>query len=374
MFHMIETFINDLEEKGEVIRKEGTSQRVSLRGISKYYGNRAVIRDVSFAIRQGEILALLGPSGSGKTTILRLIAGFEQLDKGEIYIQQKLMAGLHVSIAPERRSVGMMFQDYALFPHMTVVKNVVYGLKGMERRRQEKVLEGMLALVGMEGYGDRYPHQLSGGEQQRIALARALAPCPAALLLDEPFSNLDADMRSRMRLEVLSILQRANTTTIIVTHDQEEAFTLADRVGVLKEGRLEQLDTPENIYHKPRTPFVARFVGQADFLKAVAGNDRVETELGHFSVEEPIPDLRFRVMIRPDDIGFTPDEQGEAEIIGREFLGSENLYSIRLRSGQMVRSSRPSMDIYRVGQKVSVQANLDHVVIFPSEEFEQEQL
>jgi iron(III) transport system ATP-binding protein len=345
---------------------------VSLRGVSKFYGNTTVIRNISFEIRQGEILALLGPSGSGKTTILRLIAGFEQLDQGEIYIQQKLTAGPNVSIAPERRSVGMMFQDYALFPHMTVAKNVVYGLKGMERRRREKVLAGMLSLVGMEGYGDRYPHQLSGGEQQRIALARALAPCPAALLLDEPFSNLDADMRSRMRLEVLSILQRANTTTIIVTHDQEEAFTLADRVGVLREGRLEQLDTPENIYHKPRTPFVARFVGQADFLRAVARDDRVETELGHFSVEEPIPDLRFRVMIRPDDIGFTPDDQGDALIIGREFLGSENLYSIRLGSGQMVRSSQPSMAIYHIGQKVSVTANLDHVVVFPSVEFEQE--
>jgi iron(III) transport system ATP-binding protein len=369
---MIKTSINEPAQKTDAERKEAASQRVSLQRISKSYGNTAVIRDVSFEIRQGEILALLGPSGSGKTTILRLIAGFEQLDEGEIFIQQRLLAGRHFSIAPERRSVGMMFQDYALFPHMTVAKNVRYGLTGMERPRQEKVLAGMLALVGMEGYGDRYPHQLSGGEQQRVALARALAPCPAALLLDEPFSNLDADMRNRMRLEVLSILQRANTTTILVTHDQEEAFTLADRVGVLKEGRLEQLDTPETIYHQPRTPFVARFVGQADFLTAVAKHNRVETELGHFSIEAPIPRHRLSVMIRPDDIDFTSDDQGEAVIIGREFLGSENLYSILLPSGQIVRSSQPSMAVYRVDQKVSVQANLDHVVVFPSEEFEQE--
>ncbi len=368
---MINSSINEPAQKRAAERHENVSQRVILRGVSKSYGSTAIIRDVSFEMRQGEILALLGPSGSGKTTILRLIAGFEQLDKGEIFIQQTLTASLHLSIAPERRSVGMMFQDYALFPHMTVAKNVRYGLKGMDRRQQEKVLAGMLTLVGMEGYGGRYPHQLSGGEQQRIALARALAPCPAALLLDEPFSNLDADMRSRMRLEVLSILQRANTTTILVTHDQEEAFTLADRVGVLKEGRLEQLDTPESLYHRPRTPFVARFVGQADFLAAVAKNGRVETELGHFSVEGPIPPLGLRVMIRPDDIDFIPDDRGEAVIISREFLGSENLYSIRLRSGQMVRSSRPSMAIYRVDQKVSVQANLNHVVIFPSEAFEE---
>lgn len=368
---MIDTSIKESEGKEVTEMKGDPSPRVSLRGVSKSYGNSAVIRDISFEIRQGEILALLGPSGSGKTTILRLIAGFEQVDEGEIYIQQRLLADRHFFVSPEQRSVGMMFQDYALFPHMTVAKNVLYGLKGMERRRREKVLAGMLALVGMEGYQDRYPHQLSGGEQQRVALARALAPCPSALLLDEPFSNLDADMRSRMRLEVLSILQRANTTTILVTHDQEEAFTLADRVGVLKKGRLEQLDTPEIIYHSPRTPFVARFVGQADFLEAVAKRGRVETELGHFSIEGPIPGQRLSVMIRPDDIGFTPDDQGEGAIIGREFLGSENLYTIRLRSGQMVRSSQPSMVIFRVGQKVTVQADLDHVIIFPSEEFEQ---
>jgi iron(III) transport system ATP-binding protein len=195
---MIASSITESENERGAQGKEDASQRVSLRGVSKSYDNTAVSRDISFEIRQGEILALLGPSGSGKTTILRLIAGFEQIDKGEIFIQQRLLAGRHFSIAPEQRSVGMMFQDYALFPHMTVAKNVRYGLKGMERRRQEKVLVGMLALVGMEGYEDRYPHQLSGGEQQRVALARALAPCPAALLLDEPFSNLDADMRSRM--------------------------------------------------------------------------------------------------------------------------------------------------------------------------------
>ncbi|MEE8416070.1 MAG: ABC transporter ATP-binding protein [Desulfobacterales bacterium] len=343
---------------------------VSLRGVSKTYGDTQVIEKVSFEIKQGEILALLGPSGCGKTTTLRLIAGFEQPDEGTIYIQGTRAASSNFSMPPEQRSVGMMFQEYALFPHMTVPENVVYGLKGMERWQQKKVLAGMLELVDMEGYEDRYPHQLSGGEQQRVAVARALAPCPAALLLDEPFSNLDTDLRTQMRSEVLSILHRAGTTAILVTHDQEEAFILADRVGVLNQGRLEQLGTPEDIYHRPRTPFVAKFVGQADFLTAVVKGGQVETELGSFSVDETIPHRRLRVMIRPDDIDFVIDDQGKATIVNREFLGFENLYSIRLGSGQMVRSSQPSTSIYPIDRKVHITANLDHVVVFPYNEIE----
>lgn len=360
------------QQKTEVETKADTPQVVCLRGASKAYGDTPVIENISFEINQGEILALLGPSGCGKTTTLRLIAGFEQLDAGEIYIQERLAASPDFSMPPEQRSVGMMFQDYALFPHMTVAQNIVYGLAGMERWRQKKILSGMLELVGMEGYDDRYPHQLSGGEQQRVAVARALAPCPSALLLDEPFSNLDADLRTQMRVEVLSILRRAKTTAILVTHDQEEAFILADRVGVLNEGRLEQLDTPEDIYHRPRTPFVAKFVGQADFLTAVVKNGRVETELGSFSVDEPIPHIGLRVMIRPDDIDFVVDDEGEATLVGREFLGSENFYSIRLGSGEIVRSSQPSTAIFPIQQRIHVKANLDHVVVFPSDKMEEE--
>jgi len=346
---------------------------VSLQEVLKTFGNTLVIDKVSFEIKQGEILALLGPSGCGKTTTLRLIAGFEQPDAGTICIQGTEAASPSFLMPPEQRSVGMIFQEYALFPHMTVVENVVYGLKGMERLQQKKVLAGMLELVDMEGYEDRYPYQLSGGEQQRVAVARALAPCPAALLLDEPFSNLDADLRTQMRLEVLSILRRAGTTAILVTHDQEEAFILADRVGVLNQGRLEQLDTPEDIYHRPQTPFVARFVGQADFLTAVVKEGQVKTELGSFSLDEPLPHRGLRVMIRPDDIDFTIDDRGEATIVNREFLGSENLYSIRLGSDEMVRSSQPSTTIYPIDQKVHITANLDHVVIFPYDKKEIEE-
>lgn len=354
--------------RGQGESESNTNTQVSLRGIYKAFDRITVVQDLSFEIRRGEILALLGPSGCGKTTTLRLIAGFEQPDKGEIIIQGSLVASPDLALPPERRSMGMVFQDYALFPHMTVAENIVYGLRDLEQWRKERVVTGMLEMVGMEGHSSYYPYQLSGGQQQRVAVARALAPCPAALLLDEPFSNLDADMRSQMRLEVLSILRQAKTTAILVTHDQEEAFTLADRVGVLNQGRLEQLDTPEGIYHRPQTPFVARFVGQADFLPAEVKQGHVVTELGSFTTNEHLPGARLSVMIRPDDIDFTPDDQAKAVIMGREFRGSENIYSIRLGSGQVVRSSQPSTAIYPLKQRVQILANLDHVVIFPADE------
>ncbi len=365
--------VHNMSNMGTILQQQVKSEsnsntQVNLRGIYKAFNDITVIQDLSFEIRQGEILALLGPSGCGKTTTLRLAAGFEQPDKGEIFIRGRLVASPDVFLPPERRSVGMVFQDYALFPHMTVAENIVYGLRSLERWRQEKVLTGMLELVGMVGYGGYYAHQLSGGQQQRVAVARALAPCPAALLLDEPFSNLDADMRSQMRLEVLSILRQAMTTAILVTHDQEEAFTLADRVGVLNQGKLDQLDTPEAIYHRPKTPFVARFVGQADFLRAEVKQGHVVTELGSFTTNEPLLGARLSVMIRPDDIDFIGDDQAKTVIVGREFRGSENIYSIRLESGQVVRSSQPSTAIYPLKQSVQVRANLDHVVIFPADE------
>ena len=361
---------NDSHKRAIEIESAAPFPVVSLRGVSKTFRSVAVVGNVSFELQRGEILALLGPSGCGKTTTLRLIAGFEKPDAGRILVQGKLVAGSDFFIPPEQRSVGLVFQDYALFPHKTVADNVVYGLKGMEKRRKERVLSEMLDLVGLKGYESRYPHQLSGGEQQRVAVARALSPCPSALLLDEPFSSLDADMRSQMRMEVLSILRRAKTTAILVTHDQEEAFSLADRVGVLNKGRLEQLDTPEVIYHRPSTIFVARFVGQADFLTADVSNGRLKTEVGTFTIERSISSPKVRLMVRPDDIKIVPESNGNAVIIGRDFRGSENLYSIRLGSGQVVRSNRPSTAIYPINQRVRTWADMDHLVTFPCGESE----
>ncbi len=365
MIDNIDTLSSVAHTRPEEKTKAGSPAVVRLKGVSKTFAGIPVIRDISFEVKRAEILALLGPSGCGKTTTLRLIAGFEQLDSGEILIEGRRASAPDFTMPPERRSVGMMFQDYALFPHLTVAENVIYGLKDLERWRRERVVAHMLELVGLKDYSGRYPHQLSGGEQQRVALARALAPCPSALLLDEPFSNLDADMRSQMRLEVLSILRRARTTAILVTHDQEEAFTLADRVGVLNRGQLEQLDTPESIYHRPRTPFVARFVGQTDFLTAEVINGLVKTEIGSFSTEGPLPGVRLKVMIRPGDISFIPDKEGNAVIVDREFRGYENLYSLRLGSGQRIRSSRPSKAVYPLKLRVQVRADLDQLVIFP---------
>lgn len=247
---------------------------------------------------------------------------------------------------------------------MTVSQNVSFGLKHLPEEQQQ-VTKRMLRLVNMNGMAHRYPHQLSGGEKQRVGLARALAPRPSVLLMDEPFSNLDPDLRSRMRLEVRSILQQANTTTILVTHDQEEAYILGDRVAVLNKGSLEQVDSPENLYHLPATPFVAKFVGQADFIPGRVEGCTITTELGLFPYDGPSASAHVRVMVRPDDIEIAPDEGSDAVIIGREFRGSENMYAIKLASGNIIMSTQASTLVYPLGLKVSVKALLRHVVAFP---------
>jgi len=330
-------------------------------------GGAPAVDDLSLAVERGRILALLGPSGCGKTTTLRLIAGFETPDAGRITIAGRTIAdaraGVHVE--PEARGVGIVFQDYALFPHLTVGENVAFGLP--RTARGERVGQ-ILDLVGLADLTDRYPHELSGGQQQRVAVARALAPAPAVILLDEPFSNLDADLRAQMRDEVEKILRSTGTTAVFVTHDQEEAFTIADQVGVLDRGRLEQLGPPEAIYHHPATPFVAEFVGAADFLPGIVTSQGIVTEIGVFgNVEGREPGEKVRVMIRPDDVTFVPDPQGEAVILRRSFRGSENLYSLGLPSGHRVHSSQPSSAAFATGTRVRPEAHVLHVVTFPAE-------
>ena len=330
-------------------------------------GGAPAVDDLSLAVERGRILALLGPSGCGKTTTLRLIAGFETPNAGRITIAGRTVAdardGAHVE--PEARGVGIVFQDYALFPHLTVGENVAFGLP--RTARGERVGQ-ILDLVGLADLTDRYPHELSGGQQQRVAVARALAPAPAVILLDEPFSNLDADLRAQMRDEVEKILRSTGTTAIFVTHDQEEAFTIADHVGVLDRGRLEQLGPPEAIYHHPATPFVAEFVGAADFLPGIVTSQGIVTEIGVFgNVEAREPGEKVRVMIRPDDVTFVPDPQGEAVILRRSFRGSENLYSLGLPSGHRVHSSQPSSAAFATGTRVRPEAHVIHVVTFPAE-------
>jgi len=325
---------------------------------------------LSVAVERGQILALLGPSGCGKTTTLRLIAGFEAPEHGQIVIGERVMADAAqgVAVPPEERGVGVVFQDYALFPHLTVEQNVGFGLHARPRDERLRRVRSVLDLVGLAEFADRYPHELSGGQQQRVAVARALAPAPTVMLLDEPFSNLDADLRSQMRDEVEKVLRGTGTTAVFVTHDQEEAFTIADVVGVLNQGRLEQLGPPETIYHHPATPFVAEFVGAADFLPGIVTSQGVVTEVGVFgNVEGREPGEKVQVMIRPDDITFVPAENGEAVILHRYFRGSENLYCLGLASGHRVHSSQPSAAAFPPGMRVRPEAHVLHVVTFPAE-------
>jgi iron(III) transport system ATP-binding protein len=344
---------------------------LELRRVGKRFADDRppAVDDLSVSLEAGRILALLGPSGCGKTTTLRLIAGFEAPDAGEIALGGRLVARAgDGGVPPEERSVGVVFQDYALFPHLNVEANVAFGVSRLPRAQRRARVARMLELVGLEALASRYPHELSGGQQQRVATARALAPAPTLLLLDEPFSNLDADLRAQMRDEVQRLLRATGTTAIFVTHDQEEAFTIADEVGVLNQGRLEQLDAPETIYHHPATPFVAEFVGAADFLPGLVTPQGIVTEIGVFgNVEGREPGEKVRVMIRPDDVTFVPDAAGEAILLQRYFRGSENLYCLGLPSGHRVHSSQPSSAAFATGSRVRPEANVLHVVTFPAE-------
>ncbi len=322
---------------------------------------------LSIRVAQGEILALLGPSGCGKTTTLRIIAGLEAPDSGTVTVRGRIVAGPGLAVPAEERGVGIVFQDYALFPHLTVAENVAFGLPKVSRGVRQARMGEVLDLVGMSGLERRYPHELSGGQQQRVAVARAMAPAPALMLLDEPFSSLDADLRAQMRDEVERILRSTGTTTVFVTHDQEEAFTLADRVGVLHAGRLEQLDTPQQVYHRPATRFVAAFVGAADFLPGTVTRHGIVTEVGIFAnVDQLEAGESVDVMIRPDDIAFVHDDGGAGMIASRHFRGSETVYCIILPSGHRVHSSQPSSSTIPAGIRVRAAAQVTHVVAFSS--------
>lgn len=330
-----------------------------------YEPGRPAVRDLSLTVHEGEVLCLLGPSGCGKTTSLRVIAGFEPVTAGEIHLEGRLVSAPGRLVPTEERRVGMVFQEYALFPHLRVGDNVAFGLQDVPRPERDACVEAMLNLLGLSELEQRYPHELSGGQQQRVALARALAPRPSILLLDEPFSNLDPDMTGRMREELHSLLHRTNTTAVLVTHDHEEAFAMADRIAVLNAGRLEQFGPPETIYHLPATPFVAEFVGQADFISGFVERGTVATELGDLPTPHTYAgSAKVAVMIRPDDLQIVPSDKGPALIVGRLFRGSENLYTLRLPSGALVHSSEPSTSVYPVGTPVGLRLLATHTVLF----------
>ena len=346
------------------------SSVLELRAVScAYEPGRHAVQGISFSAREGEILCLLGPSGCGKTTILRAIAGFEPVRSGQLFLSGQLVSSPDVTVPTENRRVGMVFQEYALFPHLRVQDNIAFGLRHLVRSERAARVQEMLRLTGLEGFERRYPHELSGGQQQRVALARALVQHPIVLLLDEPFSNLDPDMAGRMRQELHDLLRRTKTTTVLVTHDHDEAFAMADRIAVLNQGRLEQFDTPEMTYHMPATPFVADFVGQADFVPGTVSHGMVHTELGEFPDTIECKDgTAVVVMIRPDDIHLVPTKGARARVLSRQFRGSENLYTVSLPSGQIVHSSQGSTSIYQAGTTVEVRVLATHTVLFRRED------
>ena len=342
---------------------------VRLTGVAKRYRREPppAVDGLSLSVAEGEILALLGPSGCGKTTTLRLIAGFEHPDEGEIVIAKRLVASdSRASVPPEQRGIGFVFQDHALFPHLTVEENVAFGLHRLASGERRRRVGETLDLVGIAALASRYPHELSGGQQQRVAVARALAPAPAVLLLDEPFSNLDADLRGQLRDDVAALLRATRTTAIFVTHDQEEAFTIADRVGVLNHGRLEQLDVPETVYHRPATPFVAQFVGAAEFIPGVVTAEGIATEIGVLPNPDALAAGRsVTIVLRPDDVSFTPREDAGAVVVARQFRGSEWLYCLGLASGRRLYSSQSASATIPAGTRVDVTVAPVHVVTFP---------
>lgn len=311
---------------------------IVLKNVSKRYDNAQAVSDVSLTVCDGMMLVMLGPSGCGKTTTLRLIAGLEVPDSGEIWLDGQLVAGKGVFLPPEKRKVGMVFQDYALFPHMTVAANVTFALKGTAPKEQQRVVNDMLELVGLGGKEARYPHQLSGGEQQRVALARALAPKPSVVLLDEPFSNLDAALRKEMREEIKRILRTAGTTAVFVTHDQEEALSLADCVAVMKRGKMLQVDSPQGVYLRPGSREVADFLGEANFLPGIADGKCVDCALGRLQLATPATGP-VEVMLRPESLMLQPaDAFGDGEVGAVRFYGHDQIVNVRLDSGVEVQA------------------------------------
>ncbi|MDH5359923.1 MAG: ABC transporter ATP-binding protein [Gammaproteobacteria bacterium] len=333
------------------------------------YGETTIIHDVSFSLNDGEIGCLLGPSGCGKTTVLRAIAGFEKLNDGKISIQHGVVSSRQLHVPPEQRRIGMVFQDFALFPHLNVADNIAFGIIKMKKAARDKRVQELLQLVGLPGYGQQYPHQLSGGQQQRVAIARAMAPRPSLLLMDEPFSSLDVELREQLVPEIRDILRKEKITAILVTHDQFEAFSMADKIGVINQGRLEQLDSAYNLYHQPASRFVADFIGQGVMLKGtVLSDNQVETELG--IIAGPVPTgctkgCPVDLLVRPDDIVHDDDAEVTAEVIDKRFRGADFLYTLRLSSGGQVLCLTPSHHDHQIGERIGIHHEIDHLVVFP---------
>ncbi len=360
-----------------------TEPYFSVQNLVVGYDDTIVVNGLSFLLQQGEIGCFLGYSGCGKTTALRAIAGLEPSRGGTIHLNEQCLtdktAQQSFAVAPAKRGMGMVFQDYALFGHLSVAKNIAFGLNKWSTADKQARVADMLSLVELTEHADKRPHELSGGQQQRVALARALAPKPKLLLLDEPFSNLDVVLRESLAMSVRDILKRTNTTAILVTHDQNEAFALADKVGVMDKGKLVQWATPSELYHEPASPFVAEFVGEGAMIDGIIKDGRVETALGDIYRRLEVYDesgqsqyceydypngTPIKVLVRPDDIIHDDDSARTALVIGRVFRGANYLYRLQLDDGQTVLSLVPSHHNHDIGSKIGILPKLEHIVVF----------
>lgn len=344
-----------------------------LESVTKHFGDTVAVDGLSMDVARGELLAVVGPSGCGKSTLLRLVAGLTPPDAGRVVIAGREVAGPAAWVPAERRGVGLVFQDYALFPHLTVAGNVGFGLTGREAQRSARVAE-VLEPTGLAHLADRYPHELSGGEAQRVALARSLAPRPAVVLLDEPFSDLDRNLRVRIREDTVSVLRAAGAAGVFVTHDQEEALAVGDRVAVVSSGRIEQLDFPGSVFHAPASRFVGTFIGEADFIRGRQVGGTAHTRFGAVPVTGEVVGTcdvaeprEVDVMVRPHEIGFTEDPAGDAVIGSAEFRGAAIAYGLDLGDG-WVRSLRPHTQPVAAGTRVRPVLDPGHpLAAFPVE-------
>ncbi|WP_166251632.1 ABC transporter ATP-binding protein [Marinobacter salicampi] len=332
------------------------------------YGDDTIVHNVSFALGQGDIGCLLGPSGCGKSTILRALAGFLGITHGEIRLEKSVISLPGRSLPPEKRRIGMVFQDYALFPHLSIADNVGFGLRHQSKADRRQKVSELLKLVHLQDLANQFPHELSGGQQQRVALARALAPEPTLILLDEPFSNLDADLRRRLSLDVRDILKTLGISAILVTHDQQEAFAMCDQVAVLKDGEIQQWDVPYNLYHEPANRFVAGFVGQGGFIPGTtARDDSIDSELGRIKGNRlshwPEGTL-VDVLIRPDDIVYDPDSDLKPKVIEKTFAGTSTLYRFRVSEDTEFEALFRSHLDFHLGEQVPVRVEAEHLIAF----------
>ncbi len=339
--------------------------QLTLQNLTVDFDTLRAVDGVSLQLERGSIGCLLGPSGCGKTTVLRTIAGFEVPSAGTVWIRDREVSRAGHALPPEARRIGMVFQDYALFPHLDVARNIGFGLRGAERSGER--VEQLLELVDMADYRHAYPHQLSGGQQQRVALARAMAPRPDLLLLDEPFGSQDAELREKLAGQVRDLLREDSATALLVTHDQFEAFAMADVIGVMNRGRLHQWDTAYHLYHTPGDLFVGDFIGQGTLLPATrVAEDRVLTEVGVLQgdIDAGLEGEQFNLLIRPDDVIHDDDAESKARIVARSFRGAEFLYTLALPSGNRVLCLAPSHHDHHVGQEIGIRLEVEHLVLF----------